>query len=394
MGGRMKPLAVLVLTLCLFQGVSSMQERRIVTADVPVSKAYSAAVDAGGLIYVSGLAGMGPKDPLATTDIASETRRAFDQLKAALEAAGSSLADLVNVTVYLKNAGDFDAMNAVYRTCVTDQPPARTTVAADLPDGALITISAVAVPTGAVRETLLPVGWVKSPRPYSYIVRTGDLVFLSGLVSRRGTDDQIVPGPVPVQMKTIMANAATLLKTAGLTFDNVVSARVFVTDDSLFEAMNTEYQRTFPINPPARATGVVGLMAPDNYVEVTLVASKTPKQVIGPQISPTLPVSTAIRAGRRIFVSGVLGNTDTNIDDLSAQTREAFTRAGRALGLAGATFEDVVESTIYVRDPWQKSAIDTVFHELFAKDPPAGTMAGVRLVPRGGLVEVLLTAYQ
>ena len=216
-----------------------MQERRIVTADVPVSKAYSAAVDAGGLIYVSGVAGTGPKDLLATTDIATETRRAFDQLKAALEAAGSSLADLVNVTVYLKNASDFDAMNARHRTCVTDQPPARTTVAADLPDGALITISAVAVPTGAVRETLLPVGWVKSPRPYSYIVRTGDLVFLSGLVSRRGTDDQIVPGPVPVQMKTIMANAATLLKTAGLTFDNVVSARVFLTDDSLFEAMNT-----------------------------------------------------------------------------------------------------------------------------------------------------------
>jgi len=50
-----------------------------------------------------------------------------------------------------------------------------------------ITLSAIAVPTGASRETLLPAGWVKSPRPYSYIVRTSDLVFLSGLVSRRGS---------------------------------------------------------------------------------------------------------------------------------------------------------------------------------------------------------------
>jgi enamine deaminase RidA (YjgF/YER057c/UK114 family) len=311
-----------------------------------------------------------------------------------LEAAGSSLADLVNVTVYLKNASDFDAMNAVYRTCVTDQPPARTTVAADLPDGALILLSAVAVPAGAARETLLPVGWVKSPRPYSYVVRTNDLVFLSGLVSRRGIDDQIVPGPVPLQMKTIMANAATLLKTAGLTFDNVVSARIFLTDDSLFEAMNTEYQRTFPIDPPARATGVVGLMSPDNYVEVTLVASKTAKQVIGPQVSPTLPVSTAIRAGRRVFVSGVLGNTDANIDDLSGQTREAFTRVGRALDLAGVTFADVVDSTVYVRDPWQTPAVDAVFPELFPNDPPARTVAGVRLIARAGLVEILLTAYK
>jgi 2-iminobutanoate/2-iminopropanoate deaminase len=371
-----------------------MQARRIVAVGVPVSSASSAAVEAGGLIYVSGLNGTGPKDVLATSDIGTETRRAFDRLKLVLEAAGSSLGDVVNVTVYLKNASDFDAMNAVYRTCVTDQPPARTTVAADLPDGALIVLSAVAVPTGAERETLLPVGWVKSPRPYSYIVRTGDLVFLSGLVSRRGSDDQIVPGPVPVQMKTIMANAATLLRTAGLTFDNVVSARVFLTDDSLFEAMNTEYQRTFPLNPPARATGVVGLMAPDNYVEVTLVASKTPKQVIGPQVSPTLPVSTAIRAGRRVFLSGVLGNTDTNADDLRGQSKETFTRLGRALDLAGATFADVVESTVYLRDPWQTPAVDDVFHEFFPNDPPARTTAGVRLIARTGLVEVLLTAYK
>lgn len=371
-----------------------MQERRIVTAGTPAPGPHSPAVVVGGLIYVSGLVGTGPKDPLATSDIATETRRVFDRMKVILEAAGSSLSDVVSINVYLKNASDFDAMNAVYRTCVTDQPPARTTVAADLADGALIQMSAVAVPTGAPRETMLPVGWVKSPRPYSYIVRTGDLVFLSGLVSRRGIDDQVVPGPVAVQMRTIMANAATLLRTAGLTFDNVVSAKVFLTDDSLFEGMNAEYQKTFATSPPARATGVVGLMAPDNYVEVTLVASKTPKQVIGPQVSPTLPVSTAIRAGNRVFVSGVLGNTDTNVDDLRGQTRETFTRLSRALDLAGVTFADVVDSTVYLRDPWQVPAFDAVFREFFPKEPPARTVAGVRLIARTGLVEVLLTAYK
>jgi 2-iminobutanoate/2-iminopropanoate deaminase len=390
----MKLLTVVLVALCLVHGVSSMQERRVIAANVPVSSAYSPAIEAGGLIYVSGLTGTASADPLAAGDIGTQTKMAFDRLKAVLEAAGSSLGDLVSVMVYLKNSHDFDPMNAVYRTCVTDTPPARTTVAADLPDGALIVLSAVAVPTGAPRETLLPPGWMKSPRPYSYVVKTSDLVFLSGLVSRRPTDDQVVPGPVPVQMRTILANAGALLKTAGLTFDNVVSARVFLTDDSLFETMNAEYQRTFPANPPARATGVVGLMNPDNYVEVTLVASKTPKQVIGPQVSPTLPVSTAIRAGRRLFVSGVLGNTDANIDDLRGQAREAFTRAARALALADGTFSQVVDSTIYVRDPWQKPAVDAVFQEFFPKAPPAATLSGVRLVPRGGLVEVLLTAYQ
>ena len=60
----------------------------------------------------------------------------------------------------------------------------------DIRDGALVEMSAIAVPNGTEREVLHPVGWMKSPRPYSYIVRAGGLVFLSGLVSRRGTDDQ------------------------------------------------------------------------------------------------------------------------------------------------------------------------------------------------------------
>jgi 2-iminobutanoate/2-iminopropanoate deaminase len=390
----MRRLVVLTVVLGLAEGVFSMQERRIVEVGVAVSGPSSPAVIAGGLIYVSGVAGTGPKDSPAPADIATETRRAFDRMKVVLEAAGSSLSDTVNINVYLKNAIDFDAMNAVYRTYVTDQPPARTTVAADLADGALIQMSAVAVPAGSPRETMLPIGWVKSPRPYSYIVRTGDLVFLSGLVSRRGLDDQVVPGPIAVQMRTIMANAATLLRTAGLTFDNVVAARVFLTDDSLFEGMNAEYQRTFATNPPARATGVVGLMSPDNYVEVTLVASRTPKQVIGPTVSPTLPVSTAVRAGHRVFVSGVVGHTDTNVDDIRGQTTETFARLGRALDLAGVTFADVVDSTVYLRDPWEAPAFDEISRRFFPKDPPARTVAGVRLIARTGLVEVLLTAYK
>jgi len=389
------PRVVLVAALVIgLVGSARMQERRTVTAGLPVSGPFSAAVQAGGLIYAAGVTGIADTPPPDGANVMDETKRAFERLRQVLEAAGSSLANLVNVTVYLKRAADFDPMNAVYRTFVSDAPPARTTVATDLPGGALIQISAIAVPAGAVRETLLPAGWIKSPRPYSYIVRTSDLVFFSGLVSRRGTDDQVVPGSIAVQMRTILANAGVLLKTAGVTVDDVVSARVFVTDDSYFDGMNAEYLKTFASNPPARAAGVAALMGPDNNVELTLIASRTPKEVIGPLVSPTLPVSTAVRAGRRVFVSGVVGNTDANPGDLASQTREALVRVKRALDLAGLTLNDVVDTTIYLRDPWQVPAFDDVYRDFFPTEPPARTIAGVKTIARSALAEFLMTAYR
>ena len=88
-------------------------------------------------------------------------------------------------------------MNDAYRGFWTKDPPTRTTVVADLvlPD-ALVEMSMVAVPKGGERVVIHPAGWVKSPNPYSYAIRTGDTLFLSGLVSRNGRDNVVVPGDV------------------------------------------------------------------------------------------------------------------------------------------------------------------------------------------------------
>jgi enamine deaminase RidA (YjgF/YER057c/UK114 family) len=241
---------------------------------------------------------------------------------------------------------------------------------------------------------MLPAGWMTSPRPYSYIVRTGDLVFFSGLVSRRPTDDKPVPGSMTVQMKTIFGNAATLLKTAGLTFSDVVSARVFITDPSLFEAMNDEYRQHFRTEPPARATAVTGLMGDASIVEVTLVASTVKKQVIGPSVSPSLPLSAAVQAGRRVFLSGMLGNMNENAGDVAAQTRETLLRINAALEAAGLTYADVVDSTVYLPDLTTFAAMNDVYRGFFPKDPPARATVGARLVTPAGLVEIMMTAVE
>ena len=353
-------------------------------------------VSAGGLIFVSGItsapAGPGQSAAGTTSEIDRQPRAVLDDLRQKLSTASSTLGDVVSVTVCLRHASDYDAMNAIYRAYFPDTPPARTTVAADLPPGALIQISATAVPTGTSRIAMQPSNWAKTPRPYSYIVRTGDLVFISGLTSRRGTDDQFVPGPVSVQTRTILDNASTLLHTAGLSLDNVVAARVFLTDDGDFESMNEEYRKRFADMPPARATAVTGLMGTDAEVEIALVASTSSKETIGPLVSPTLPVSTAVRAGSRVFVSGVTGVTDTNTEDPTGQAVEALSHLKHALSLAGLTPADVVDTTVYVRRLSDLPSVDAIYGGIFVDQPPTRTVMGAKLVTRPGLVEIMATA--
>jgi 2-iminobutanoate/2-iminopropanoate deaminase len=94
---------------------------------------YSQAIVADGFVFV---AGQGPANPstseLELGDVRSETRRTLQNIRAILEAAGSSLRDVVRVGVFLADMKDFDGMNAVYREFFTEDPPARTTVGAQL----------------------------------------------------------------------------------------------------------------------------------------------------------------------------------------------------------------------------------------------------------------------
>jgi 2-iminobutanoate/2-iminopropanoate deaminase len=90
---------------------------------------YSQAIQANGLIFT---AGQIPFDPVTGLiiegDVALQTARVLENLKAIVEAAGSSLDKAVKATVYLKDMNDFAAMNEVYARYLQKNPPARSTV--------------------------------------------------------------------------------------------------------------------------------------------------------------------------------------------------------------------------------------------------------------------------
>jgi 2-iminobutanoate/2-iminopropanoate deaminase len=110
---------------------------------------YSQAVRIGSFLYTSGQVALDPASgALVTGGVAEQTTRVIENLKAVLAAAGANLTQVVKTTVFLKNIGDFAAMNEVYGRYFAAEdviPPARSTVeVARLPKDALVEIELIA----------------------------------------------------------------------------------------------------------------------------------------------------------------------------------------------------------------------------------------------------------
>lgn len=108
---------------------------------------YSHAIRTDNLVFVSGQI---PLDPatgdLVGDDVSAQTRRVLENVRAVLQAAGSSLDQVVKMTVFLADINDFAAMNAVYAEFFPQQPPARSAFqVAALPRGALVEMEAIAL---------------------------------------------------------------------------------------------------------------------------------------------------------------------------------------------------------------------------------------------------------
>jgi 2-iminobutanoate/2-iminopropanoate deaminase len=106
---------------------------------------YNQAIVVGDLVFVAGQLGLKPGETTIEGDVTAQTEQVLRNLKAVLEAAGSSLDNLVKTSVFLQDLGDFAAMNEVYARHVGERPPARSTFeVSKLPSGALVEIEAVA----------------------------------------------------------------------------------------------------------------------------------------------------------------------------------------------------------------------------------------------------------
>ena len=120
-------LGLLFLCACTTTPLGSI---KTITADgQPSLGPYSHAVRANGLVFLSGIVAYNAKDKaFAPANIKSQTHQVFANVKSVLAASGSTLDDVVKVTVFLKNPEDFAPMNTIYATYFDGHKPARTTV--------------------------------------------------------------------------------------------------------------------------------------------------------------------------------------------------------------------------------------------------------------------------
>jgi enamine deaminase RidA (YjgF/YER057c/UK114 family) len=389
-------LAAAALVCAAASMLDAQSSKQIITmGSANTNLPFSPAVKADGLIYGAGtMSDQGG-------DIRAQTKWCLEDLDRTLKAAGSSLQNAASINVYLKNQGDFAAMNEVYRTFFKENLPARTTIVADLviPTG-LVEISAIGIPAGAERVVIHPPDWVKAPNPYSYAIKSGNTLFLAGLISRNGKDNKVVEGDFATQVKTAMDNAGEILKAAGYSYGDVAAVRNYISDAKHFQDFNKVYQGYFPKDPPARATVVAPLTAPQYLFETTMVAVKGPREAITPPREDGTPgtpnpnLSGAIKVGNRLYVSGLLGNTAGNKQDATAQTRETLVRVGRTLKAAGFDWPHVVDGTVYITDVQNFPAMNAGYRTVFTKEFPARATVGTGLVAPDGLVEIMFTAVK
>jgi len=107
---------------------------------------YSQAVVANGMVFTSGQIALTPEGVMVENDVALQTKQVLKNLSAVLEAAGSSLADVLKTTIFLDSMDDFAVVNEIYAEAFGTHKPARATVAVKtLPKNALVEIDAVAL---------------------------------------------------------------------------------------------------------------------------------------------------------------------------------------------------------------------------------------------------------
>ena len=127
-------------------------------------------------------------------------------------------------------------------------------------------------PTAPVKTAVIPEGSSPPIGPYTPAVEVGSMLFLSGQLGIDPSTGEIVEGGTIPQARQAMANLRSLLNAAGMTFDDVVRATVYLADLDDYGAFNEEYGKYFGDVPPARVCIQVARIPRDGRVEISMIA--------------------------------------------------------------------------------------------------------------------------
>jgi 2-iminobutanoate/2-iminopropanoate deaminase len=386
----------LVLAALAASPAGALDKKIIAPEGMDVGLPFSPAVLSGDFLYLAGAIGNKPGTLEVPAGIEAQMKQAMENLAAVLKAADMDFSRVVSVNVYLSDARHFAKMNDVYKTYFPKDPPIRATVQADVAiSGALVELSMIAARPGVDRKVIKPEA-MKSPElPYSWGIQVGSTLFVAGATARDPQTYQPVAGDVKVQTKRVLENIGLVLKSAGMDYKDVAHCKVFLDDARHFQDMNSVYRTFFPEAPPSRATVRGKLMNPDFLSEIQCTAVKdAARKVVSAEGAPSSqsPLSPAIEAGGRLFLSGMLGRGPDGYGDVKTQTRLTLQNLQKTLQAAGLDFDDVVDVLVYLADIRHYQQMNEVYKEMMPNPPPARATVGSELMAPDALVEIVMLA--
>lgn len=125
-----------------------------------------------------------------------------------------------------------------------------------------------------MKRTIITRNAPKAVGPYSQAVEKNGMLFVSGQIGLKPSDNVMTEGGIREQTVQVLENIRGILNEAGYTFDSIVKCSCFLTDLSNFNEFNTVYSEYFESDPPARATFQVSALPVGALVEIECTAVK------------------------------------------------------------------------------------------------------------------------
>jgi reactive intermediate/imine deaminase len=345
---------------------------------VPIGP-YTPGVFAGDYLYVSGQGAKRP-DGQMPSSFESQARQSLENVKAVVEAAGLTMANVVYTQVYLDDMSHFAEMNKIYGAYFQDTPPARATLGVAKLPGTPIEINAVAVRNVSEKKSITVPGY-KVDEPISLGILTNDRLFISGMRGRNSNGAGAPQDPAE-QVDLALNGIKSVVEAAGLTMANVVFVNPYLTASIPKSTMNRLYAKRFEFgNTPARATIEVASLPENSQIEFTGVAARdlSKRLAVRPKnMAPSPTASPCVFAGDTLycsaksgFIPGLNGGEFTPNVDL--QLRQTMRNLLDNLEEAGLSFQDVVATNVYLDDLSEFATMNKIYAKYFSGIPPART---------------------
>jgi len=126
-----------------------------------------------------------------------------------------------------------------------------------------------------VRQSITPPGLTAPIAPYSWATKVDNLVFVAGQAALDAAGQLVGEGDIRAQTEQTLENIKLTLEAAGASLAEIVKTTIYLTDVANYDGMNEVYRRYFPVDPPARATLLTGLVVKGLLVEIEAIAMIT-----------------------------------------------------------------------------------------------------------------------